>query len=243
MKTNSILNEEMQGQKLTNFLAGYVLALAALFVALEYSQREVNVIEDEPVFSSVIFEDDMIPVTLHQEELPAPPPAAAPTVAEILNVVDDIIDIPDPEIEIIGPDNPGVFGPGPGIVTDNPGILGPIGVPGPTVEPMDDEIILAPEIEAEFPGDVNKWLGEHVKYPFICQEKGIQGRVILSFVVEKNGSITDIQVVRSPSDDSNMDLSTEAIRVVQTMPNWKPARQGNKAVRSRFNLPILFRLN
>lgn len=239
MKTNSILNEEMQGQKLTNFLAGYVLALAALFVALEYSQREVNVIEDEPVFSSVIFEDDMIPVTLHQEELPAPPPAAAPTVAEFINEVEDNIELPEEEFETSEEMNQTIS------FTDRKGPITVIAPAGPYIEQPDDPIVIEPmpEIEAKFPGDVNKWLSEHIRYPFICQEQGIQGRVILSFVVEKNGSITDIQVVRSPSADSNMDLSTEAIRVVQMMPNWKPARQGNKPVRSRFYLPVMFHLN
>ena len=236
MKTNSILNEEMQGQKLTNFLAGYVLALAALFVALEYSQREVNVIEDEPVFSSVIFEDDMIPVTLHQEELPAPPPAAAPTVAEILNVVDDIIDIPDPEIEIIGPDVQGptgfgpeakIYGPDHGEISGN----GPIAEPTPIEDYVDEDPV--------FPGDVNKWLSEHLRYPAICQEQGVQGRVVVIFVVNTDGTIEQVKTHRSP----NPYLSMEAERVVNMMPKWTPARKNNEYVRSYFTLPILFRLN
>lgn len=236
MKANSILNEEMQGQKLTNFLAGYVLALAALFVALEYSQREVKVIDVEPVYQNRT-EEDMIPITFNQEVM-SPPPAAAPTVAEYINVVDDKIDLL--EDEIISPEeiNQSIsWGP------NAPAII----APGPYVEESDDEIINVivpiPEVDARFPGDVNKWLSEHIKYPYICLERGIQGRVIVSFVVETDGSITDIQVVRSPSADSNKDLGTEAIRVVQMMPKWIPARQGNKPVRSRFNLPVMFRLN
>ncbi|MBQ3909390.1 MAG: energy transducer TonB, partial [Bacteroidaceae bacterium] len=84
-----------------------------------------------------------------------------------------------------------------------------------------------------------KWLAEHIKYPSICQEQGVQGRVIVSFVVNKDGSIVDVNTLRSP--DTN--LTKEAERVVKMMPKWKPARQGNKTVRSRFNLPVLFRLN
>lgn len=231
MKANSILNEEMQSQKLTNFLVGYVLGLAVLFVAFEYSQREVKVIDDEPLYQ-IRMEEDMIPITLHQEVM-SPPPAAAPTVAEILNVVDDEIELLDDEI--ISPEEMNqTFTPGIG-----PNIVPAIPTVDPYVEPYDPEIIEIPEEPAVFPGDVNKWLSEHIKYPFICQERGIQGRVIVSFVVGKDGSITDVQVVRSPNEQ----LSNEAIRVVNMMPKWIPARQGNKPARSRFNLPVLFRLN
>ena len=66
----------------------------------------------------------------------------------------------------------------------------------------------------------------------------MQGRVIVSFVVNKDGSIVDVNTLRSP--DTN--LTKEAERVVKMMPKWKPARQGNKTVRSRFNLPVMFRL-
>lgn len=235
MKTNSILNEEMQGQKLTNFLAGYVLALAALFVALEYSQREVNVIVDEPVFSSVIFEDDMIPVTLHQEELPAPPPAAAPTVAEFFTEVPDETFLPELDMEIIGPTDAISSVPGPG-VTDNrsPGVIDGT---GPKLEstPIEDYV----DVDPEFPGDINKWLSEHLKYPTICQEQGVQGRVVVIFVVNTDGSIEQVKTHRSP----NPYLSMEAERVVNMMPKWTPARKNNEYVRSYFTLPILFRLN
>ena len=84
-----------------------------------------------------------------------------------------------------------------------------------------------------------KWLSEHIKYPSICQEQGVQGRVTVSFVVNRDGSIVDVKIVRTP--DPN--LAKEAERVVKEMPKWKPARQGNKSVRSRFNLPVMFRLN
>ena len=66
----------------------------------------------------------------------------------------------------------------------------------------------------------------------------MQGRVTVSFVVERDGSIVDVQVLRSPNEH----LSEEAVRVVKLMPKWEPAKQGNRAVRSRFNLPITFRL-
>ena len=70
-------------------------------------------------------------------------------------------------------------------------------------------------------------------------ENGIQGRVTLSFVVERDGSIAQIEVMRSPAEE----LSKESIRVVQTMPKWKPGKQRGKAVRVKYVLPITFRLS
>ena len=80
MDANRIANEELQGQKSTNMLIGYVLSLALMFVAFEYTQREVKVVDDSKIYDYNI-EEDMIPIT-HQEEQMAPPPAAAPTVME-----------------------------------------------------------------------------------------------------------------------------------------------------------------
>jgi protein TonB len=70
-------------------------------------------------------------------------------------------------------------------------------------------------------------------------EEGVQGRVVMNFVVNKDGSIVDVKISRSPDPR----LSEEALRVVNLMPKWKPARQDGKAVRSRFALPVMFRLN
>ena len=111
-----------------------------------------------------------------------------------------------------------------------------------TADAKDDRIYDVVEENAQFPGgdtECYKWLSQNIKYPADCMENGIQGRVIVSFVVNKDGSIVDVKVVRSPDPS----LSKEAIRVVSSMPKWKPARQGNKVVRSRFTLPLMFRLN
>lgn len=112
----------------------------------------------------------------------------------------------------------------------------------PVVDDSNDNRILeVPEVMASFPGGdeaLYKWLNEHLQYPEHANEQGIQGRVMVKFVVEKDGSIGNVTVTRSPDDD----LSREAIRVARSMPRWKPARQGSRVVRSYFNLPIMFRL-
>ena len=94
---------------------------------------------------------------------------------------------------------------------------------------------------AKLPGEDEacyEWLAQHIVYPDEAKAKGIQGRVFVQFIVEKDGTLSDVEAVRSPDPS----LAQEAVRVVKDMPKWIPGRQGGKAVRSRFRLPIMFRL-
>lgn len=115
---------------------------------------------------------------------------------------------------------------------------------GPTEQVIndDDHIFSEPETSAEFPGGMEafyKWVEERLRYPEECKAKEIQGRVTTQFVIDKDGSITDIKVLKSPDDL----LSQEVIRIVKTMPKWKPATSdGKNPVRSYFRFPITFRL-
>ena len=83
-----------------------------------------------------------------------------------------------------------------------------------------------------------QYLNKNIKYPVIAQEQGTQGRVIVQFVVNKDGSIVDAQVVRSVDPY----LDKEAIRVINTMPKWTPGKQRGKPVRVKFTVPVAFRL-
>ena len=85
---------------------------------------------------------------------------------------------------------------------------------------------------------LNLYLRENVKYPTIAQQNGIQGMVLVQFVVECNGSITDVNVIRGVDPS----LDREAIRVVKKMPKWTPGMQDGKPVQVRFTLPVNFRL-
>ena len=99
-----------------------------------------------------------------------------------------------------------------------------------------------PDVPAKFPngdGACFIWLNEHIKYPSICQEQGIQGCIIVNFVIEKDGSVTEVKAI-NPIDPN---LAKEAERVVKMMPKWIPAMYDGEPVRSRFVLPIMFRLN
>lgn len=236
METNKTLNEELRSQKSTGILIGYVLALAAMFVAFEYTQREIKIVETEKIYDFKM-EEDMIPIT-QQQEIVAPPPAAAPKVAEIINIVENDTELPEEEIETSEEVNQAITTV---VGTGAPSAVatGPV---GPVVEEVDDDRVWeSVEENASFPGgeeECMKWLKKNIKYPSICQEQGVQGRVIVAFVVNRDGSIVDVKVVRSPDEH----LSEEAVRVVKLMPKWKPARQGNRTVRSRFHLPVMFRL-
>lgn len=239
METNKTVNDEMRSQKSTSMLFGYIMALALMFVAFEYTTREVKVVETEKIYEFRV-EEDMIPIT-HQEVSVAPPPAAAPTVVEIINEVEDDAEIPDEEIETSEEANQAITTVvGTGAPSGAPAATGPV---GPVVEVDDDETIHdIVEENAMFPGGDEacmKWLSENIKYPSICREQGVQGRVTVAFVVNRDGSIVDVEILRSPDEN----LAKEAERVVKIMPKWKPARQGNRAVRSRFRLPVMFRLN
>jgi protein TonB len=105
----------------------------------------------------------------------------------------------------------------------------------------EEEIFQVVEDDPQFPGgmaELMKFLQKNIKYPPVCQEQGIQGRVIVQFVVNTDGSIVDANVVKSV----NPHLDKEALRVVGTMPKWQPGKQRGKAVRVRFTLPVNFRI-
>jgi len=114
---------------------------------------------------------------------------------------------------------------------------------GPVEEvKVEEEIIDFPDVEASFPGGaaaMQKWIAEHVNYPQTAIEMNEQGRVYLSFVVEADGSISNIAVERGVSND----LDKEAKRLLRQMPKWSPGEAKGKKARTRFRLPINFTLN
>ena len=121
--------------------------------------------------------------------------------------------------------------------------------PAPPAEPKkldekkedDKTIFTAVEQQAAFPGGekaMMNWLSKNINYPQAAADNGIQGRVIVKFVVEKDGSIGNVTVVKGVDKD----LDKEAIRVVKKMPKWQPGKNNGAAVRSYFNLPVTFKL-
>lgn len=108
-------------------------------------------------------------------------------------------------------------------------------------ERVEDEIYDFPEVEAEFKGGpkaLMEWIDANIQYPIIARDMQITGRVYIEFVVEKNGNLTNIKILRSPHDS----MSKESIRLIKKMPAWNPAKLKGEEVRSRYRLPISFRL-
>ncbi len=88
------------------------------------------------------------------------------------------------------------------------------------------------------PSALMQFLSSNIKYPLVAEENGVQGRVVCTFVVERDGSITDVRVIKSVDPS----LDKEAVRVVKSMPKWIPGKQNGSAVRVKYTVPVTFRL-
>ena len=114
--------------------------------------------------------------------------------------------------------------------------------PPPAPKPeVSNKVFDVVEEMPSFPGGqaaLMSFLSSNIKYPVVAQENGVQGRVIVGFVVERDGSITDVKVMRSVDPS----LDREAQRVVKSMPRWKPGKQNGSAVRVKYTVPVVFRL-
>lgn len=213
--------------KLTSILMGMVVGISVLFFAFEWSSKTKKL--DESIIVQDVLAEEEIEITRRDPAPPPPPPPPAPETPEIIQVVEEKVET---RIEINTEDDASkrqmeTFVPPP--------------PPKPKVEEVTEEIFVVVEEQPEFPGGnaaMMKFLSDNIKYPVIAQENGIQGRVITNFVVERDGSITDVQVVRGVDPS----LDKEAVRVIQSMPKWKPGKQRGSAVRVRFTLPVVFRL-
>ena len=211
----------------TYILMGMVLGISLLFFAFEWSTETRKL--DENVLVADVTAEEEIEITRREPPPPPPPPPPEPETPEIIEVVEEKVDT---RMEIKSEDDQS---------QRQTEIYIPPPPPKPKVEEVTEEIFVVVEEQPEFPGGqaaMMKFLSDNIKYPVIAQENGIQGRVICNFVVERDGSITDVQVVRG-QDPS---LDREAVRVIQQMPRWKRGKQRGSAVRVRFTLPVVFRL-
>jgi protein TonB len=194
---------------------GLVIVLLIVLGAFEYKSYEKSAYNLGSLNLDDL-EEEIIPIT-KQELKPPPPPPPPPEVIEIVEddvVIEDEIEIEDTEsdedLEI--------------------------------VEEDDEEVFMVVENMPEFPGGdlgLMKYIQKNVKYPPIAKEYNITGKVYISFVVDKSGSVTNVKVVRGV--DKNLDA--EAVRVIKSLPKYKPGKQRGKAVKVMFTVPINFTLN
>ena len=218
---------DLEGKKSTGLLIGYVLALAVMFIAFEWSERD-KVINIDSGLSEVVFEEEMIPITEQEEQKAPPPPPEAPKAEEIIEIAENDADVEETTIQASDE-------------TDKAVEVKYVPVEVEEEEVEEQQIFQVVEEMPEFPGGMGecmKWLGKNMKYPTISQENGVQGRVIVQFVVNRDGSIVDATVARGVDPY----LDKEALRVVGLMPKWKPGKQRGKAVRVKYTVPVMFRL-
>lgn len=205
---------------------GLMVALSFMFVSFEWTERNVTYAISDLVNDPDFFED-LVPVTYNQEKpLPPPPPPVAINPEE-LTIVDDKSTERESDIAASDP-------------TDAPVIIPtPIEVPEETVE-EETEFIIVEEMPMFGSGtaDLMKYLSANIKYPTVSAEQGVQGKVVVQFVVGTHGEILNPVVVKSVDPY----LDKEAIRVISTMPKWKPGKQRGKAVRVKYTVPVVFKL-
>ena len=219
---------DLERGKTMGILMGMIVGLAVLFVGFEWSDREITIVQDQGV-ADIIAEEE-VEITRPEDTPPPPPPPPAPAVAEVLTVVEDDVKLDD--IDIVSSEDDAssaqveAYTP-PAVVEEE--------------EESSQQIFTVVEEMPKFPGgdaELLKFIAKSIKYPVIAQENGIQGRVICAFVVNRDGSVVDAEVLRGVDPS----LDKEALRVIGTMPKWTPGKQRGKPVRVKYTVPITFRL-
>jgi len=199
------------------FQIGLVITLVIVLGAFEWKSYD-KVAYNLGQLNLDDIEEEIIPIT-KQEVKPPPPPPPPP---EVIEIVEDDVEIED-EIEIEDTES------------DED-------VEIEIEEEDDEEFFMVVENMPEFPGGdlgLMKYIQKNVKYPAIAKEYNITGKVYVSFIVDKKGSVTNVKIVRGV--DKNLDA--EAMRVVKSLPKYKPGKQRGKSVRVMFTIPINFTLN
>jgi periplasmic protein TonB len=218
---------DLENKKVIFTQIGLIVALAVSLVAFEWKTYEKTVMDLGTRQVDNVAEE-IIPIT--EQKLKTPPPAPPKQVVKI-NVVEDDIQVDDDiDINVEADDN-----------TEVQEYVAPTKGIDEEESAEEVQIFMVVESMPEFPGGeaaLYKYLAENIKYPLMAKESGIQGRVFVTFVVERDGSVTDVRVLRGIGGGCD----EEAIRVVEGMPKWTPGKQRGKSVRVQYNLPVKFTL-
>lgn len=203
--------------------AGYVVALALVLTAFEWKTYERSAADLGQLVIDDL-EEEIIPIT--EQNQPPPPPPPPPPPAPEIEIVEDDVEIEE-EVEIMD------------VEATQETIIEEI-VPVEE-EPAEPDFFTIVEDMPSFPGGdaaLLKYIAEHVEYPSIAKENGITGVVYVSYIVDKDGSVKDVKVVRG----ADPFLDKEAVRVVKTLKGYKPGKQRGKPVPVQFTIPIRFQL-
>ena len=217
---------DLESKKLTFTLIGLVVSLFIIWRVFEYKSYDKQTFDDLQRTVEVI-EEEMVEITKQEQPKPQPP-APKPQVTQI-QIVEDDVEVED-EIDI-------------NAEVDQDEVIEEYEFV-PEIEEeeiVEAEIFKVVEEMPEFPGGAAKmmeYIQKNIKYPMMARESDIQGRVFVNFVVEPDGTITNVTVMRGIGGGCD----EEALRVVQSMPNWKPGKQRGTAGRCAFTVPIIFKL-
>jgi periplasmic protein TonB len=224
METKKTPKADLERKKPIFLQAGLILALAVVIYAFEHKTYDQG-----PGFEIQLQVDDtpeeIIPITQQEIKPPPPPP---PKQVTVINIVEDDVEIED-DLEL-------------DVEVDQETVIEdfvPFAMEEEEVE--EAEIFTVVESMPGYPGGDTarmKFLQENIKYPQMARESGIQGTVYATFVVEIDGSVTDVRIVRGIGGGCD----EEAIRVIEAMPSWNPGMQRGKPVRVQFTMPIRFTL-
>lgn len=223
METKKSRKADMERIRPLLFTVGVVLSLS--FVLLAFSWKtSTNKATDLKSVQWDAPEEDFTPITKDEQKKLAPP---VQMVAEF-TLVDDNLEFDEPNLDIFNSD-----------ITDE-------GIDVSSLERFkkkDDadkeEVVLFPDQWPEFPGGMSallSFIGKTIKYPVVAAENGIHGKVFVNFVVNVDGHVSNARILRGVDPS----LDKEALRVVNSLPKWRPGRQSGKAVRVSFNVPINF---
>jgi protein TonB len=225
MKEKKSLKVDLKSKRVLFIEIGLIVVLALVYMAFELkSHKNINV--GQFVRRDVPIDEDFIPIA-QPEKIELPPPLPQPN---LFQGVDNNIEIEtDPDINV---------------ETNPTEIIPPVpwgGTKVPDINPDIDEPFFIVEQVPEYPGGDEArliFLRSNIKYPQIARETGIHGTVYVSFVVEKDGALTQIKILRGIGGGCD----EEAIRVTKMMPKWKPGKQREREVRVSYQMPIKFTL-
>ena len=208
--------------KTTFTLLGLAITLALVWFSFEYKTYDRDKIE----IQQNVMLDDEEDVILQTERKEPPPPPPPPQQTTIIEIVDDNIEVDD-DLQIDAE-------------TDNDEeIEEQIIIDEDEGDVQEEEIFVFVEDQPGYPGGDEArltYLRDNIKYPEMAKESGIQGTVYVTFVIEKDGSISNVKVLRGIGGGCD----EEAVRVIKNMPKWKPGKQRGRPVRAQFNMPIRF---
>lgn len=219
---------DLENKKGTLLLFGLAVAIALVVLMFNWSQNEF-VIEALEMDQEIV-EVEMTEITRQEEPKQEPPKVAAPVISDVLQVVDNEIET-DTDLSIFDMESS----------DDTEIVIRDVGGQEEELQEEETPVLIAetmPSFEGGTINDFGNWVKSRIKYPTIAAENNITGRVVLSFVVEKDGSLTDLKVLATPDKS----LSDEAMRIVKQSPKWAPGEQRGMKVRVQVMLPVVFSL-